>query len=241
MPRGLSGVANAAEKVSRNGGGGGGQLYFKLGPGESTVVRFLEQGDDVAWAWCHEVPVEGRSWGDAVPCLDQDDNGEPCPGCERDMARKFKGWINLIWEDAPVFKRDAENKLVRENGKPVIIGHKPQAAVWSSGIRLFEELAELDTTWKGLRSRPFRVKRKGEGLDTKYVINPADPDGGKTPFSADEQQIEDTKSDVAKLSAPPTYEEFEKRLNGGTASSAPSRQEATSTATRVNPFMRRSS
>lgn len=244
MPRGFGGVKQAsADLEARRGGGGPGALYFRLGEGETTVVRFLEQDDDIAWAMMHEVPVEGRAWGQDVPCLDQERDGTPCPGCEREnpdtgyLKRKFKGYINVIWDDAPVFKRDGEGKMVKgSNGKPETIGTKPQVAVWSSGIRLFEDLDEINANYKGLTSRRFRVKRKGSGFDTKYVVVPEDIDSGPQPMTDDEKKLAEGRFDLNQFIQPPSYDEFLRKLgeapsgngNGGNDQPAP----------RVNPFMR---
>src|SRR5436190_4264840 len=199
MPRGFEGVRKtSAEIESRRGGGGIGSLWFRLGPGEDTTVRFLEQDEDIHWAQMHEVPVEGRQWGRDVACCDQEKDGTPCPGCEADLPRRFKGYINVIWEDAPVFKRDKEGKMVRDSeGDPVVVDHKPQVAIWSSGIRLFEELDEINANYKGLMSRRFRVKREGTGFDTKYVVSPVDIDSGPQPMTADETALAADKPDLS--------------------------------------------
>lgn len=237
MPRGFEGVRRASADIEarRQSSSGQGALYFRLKAGEETVVRFLEQGDDIFWAMMHEVPVEGRSWGKDVPCLDQEKEGTPCPGCERDLPLRFKGYINVIWSDAPVFKRD-DNKIVRDStGDPVVLDHKPQVAVWSSGVRLFEELEEIDRNFKGLTSRRFKVKRKGEGLDTKYHIAPEDVDSGPQKMTAAEKKLADDKFDLNEFVKPGSYEDFLKQLGevprgqgGGNGASAPPK----------NPFMR---
>jgi hypothetical protein len=240
MPRGFGGVKDAsAELQARRSGGGPGALYFRLKNGDETVVRFLEQDDDIFWAMMHEVPVEGRSWGRDVPCLDQEKDGTPCPGCERDLPRRFKGYINVIWADAPVFKRDGENKIVKDStGDAVIMGHKPAVAVWSSGIRLFEDLDEINANYKGLMSRRFKVKRKGEKLDTKYVIVPEDIDSGKQEMTADEKKLADEKFDLNEFVKPPTYDEFLKALGDAPTGHGSGNGDGDGQPRRVNPFMR---
>jgi hypothetical protein len=237
MPRGFSGVRQASAEVeARRSGGGPSALWFRLRAGEDTIVRFLEENDDIFWCFMHEVPVEGRSFGRDVVCCDQEKDGTPCPGCERDLPRRFKGFINLIWQNAPVFKRDGDGKLVKDRlGDPVIIGEKSQVAVWGSGIRLFEELDEINANYRGLRSRPFRVKRKGEGLDTKYHIAPADVDGGAVPLTAEEKELEKNKYDLNLFVKPPSYEDFLKELGEAPRQNGKSGEQQT----RVNPFMRR--
>lgn len=237
MPRGFQGVRDASAEVeARRGTGGPGALYFRMKGGDTAIVRFLEQDDEIAWCYMHEVEVEGRNWGRNVPCLDQEKSGIPCPGCERDMDRRFKGFINLIWFNAPVFKRDEQGKIVKDRlNDPVIIEYKPQVAVWNSGIRLFEELDEINTNYKGLMSRKFKVKRKGEGLDTKYHISPEDPDGGVNPMDEAEKALAADKYDLNQFTQPGSYEDFLKELGtpqrNGSGDSAESQR-------RANPFMR---
>jgi len=214
MPRGFGGVREASAEVeARRSSGGPGALWFRLKSGDETVVRFLEQDDDIFWCHVHEVPVPDRAWGKEVPCLDQEKDGTPCPGCEQDLPRKFKGYINVIWEDAPIFKRNNEGRVVKDStGDLVITGRKPQVAVWSSGIRLFEELAEIDGNYSGLMSRRFKVKRKGEKLDTKYHITPEDVNSGPQDMTEEEQKLAAEKFDLNEFVKPGTYQDFLKAM-----------------------------
>jgi hypothetical protein len=236
LPRGFEGVRKASVDTQR-GGGGAGSLYFRLKDQEEAVVRFLEQDDEIFWVMMHEVPVDGRSWGDNVPCLDQEKDGTPCPGCDRDLPRRFKGFINLIWFNAPVFKRDDSNKIVKDRlNDPVVVGTRPQVAVWNSGIRLFEELDEINANYKGLMSRRFKVKRKGNGLDTKYSINPEDIDSGPQPMDDAETKLAAEKFDLAKVANYLSYEDFAKKLGMGGGSAQ--QQSNNGGGQSVNPFMR---
>lgn len=236
MPRGFSGVRDASAAIeAKRGSGGPGALWFRLRSGDETVVRFLEQDDDIFWAHMHEVSVEGRSWPKMVPCLDQEKDGTPCPGCERDLNRKFQGYINVIWDDAPVFKRDGDGKMARDRlGDPIVIDNKPQVAVWSSGIRLFEELDEINANFKGLMSRRFKVKRKGEKLDTKYHISPENVDTGPQPLSEAEEKLAAEKFDLSQYTKPGTYDEFLKELGEGNVP----QQNGDQPQQQRNPFMR---
>jgi len=244
MPTGFQGVKKqSAEIEARRQSGGQSALWFRLGAGEETVVRFLEQDENIHWAMMHEVPVEGRQWGRDVPCVDQERDGTPCPGCEQDLPRRFKGFINVIWDDAPVFKRDKDGKMVKDStNDPVILGTKPQVALWSSGIRLFEELAEINANYKGLGSRRFKVKRKGSGFDTKYMVSPEDTDSGPQPLSSAEQALADNKYDLNPYVKPLTYDEFEKELSGerrgGGGGGGQQNGGGGQNAPRENPFMR---
>ena len=241
MPRGVEGIRqwSADVEARRNAGGGGaGALWFKLPPDEETVVRFLEQDDDLAYAYMHEIAVEGRQWGRLVPCCDQDLDGTPCPGCERDLARKFQGYINVIWDDAPIFKREDGGKLIRDTqGDVVVLSRKPQVAIWSSGIKLFEQLDEINTNYRGLMSRRFKVKRRGKGFDTKYFFSPEDTDSGPQEMSEQEKELLGQKYDLNEYIQPGSYEDFIKDLegqNGGGGSNDAVRQSQS-----TNVFMRR--
>lgn len=217
MPRGFSGVRQTSQDIeARRSGGGPNALWFRLSDGDVAIVRFLEEHEDIFWCHMHEVPVENRNFGRDVPCCNQEEDGTPCPGCEADLPRKFKGFMNLIWEDAPVFKRDSDGRMMKDKDNNVIItGHKAQVAVWGSGIRVFEELDETNANYRGLRSRKFKVKRKGEKLNTKYTIAPEDVDGGAQPFSKSEKELEAKKYDLNEFTKALSYDEFNKEMGGG--------------------------
>jgi hypothetical protein len=244
MPRGMQGVkdASADAQARREAAQSGPRaLYFKLGDGESTIVRFLEQDDDVAYCYMHEIPVEGRNFGRMVACCDQDKEGIPCPGCDRDMKLKFKGYINVIWDDAPVLKRDQEGKVLRDNdGKVIITGTKSQAAVWNTGLQVFEQLDKINTNYRGLTSRRFKVERTGAKLDTKYFITPEDPDSGPGAMSAAEKKIAAEKADLDEFTRALTFDEFMKELGeGGGQSGGDSGSNGEEAPVKRNPFMKR--
>lgn len=210
MPKGFSGLRDAAadREARRAAGGTGGQRYFKLADGEVAYVRFLEQGDDVRWAYVHTLPASGNSrFGKKVVCRDQNEDGQrigaDCPGCEKGLKRSEQGAINLIWRDAPVFQRDDNNKLVKDsNNKPLVSGHADQIAVWVSGPRVFDMLDSTDGDYRGLMSRDFKVTRKGTELNTNYVIAPANPDGGPSDMSVDDNSLAENKYDLAPFVEP---------------------------------------
>ena len=219
MPAGFQGVRDVSADIeARKQSGGGSRLWFRLpNNNDKATVRFLEQDEDVSWAWMHELPATGnKSFGDKVPCRDQDEtgarNGEPCPGCEQDYPRRFQGQINLIWRDAPVLKRDSNGRLEKDaNGNVQVAGHKDQIAVWTAGITVFEELDGKNATYKGLTTRDFVVTRKGTGLSTRYSIEPADPDAGATPLSKADQELETEKYDLTPDTTPPSYQSWGKQ------------------------------
>lgn len=241
MPRGFSGVRRvSAEMQARRDSQGPSALWFRLEDGAETIVRFCEQDEDVFWCHVHEVPVEGRAWGRDVPCCDQEKDGTPCPGCEQELPRKYKGFINLIWQDAPLFKKDGDGKLVRDkDDNKIQIGTKPQIAVWGSGIRLFDELDEINSSFRGLRSRRFRVKRKGKKLNTTYSIKPEDVDSGPQKWTDEEKELENKKYDLNEFTKPPSYNDFLKQLGEAPSQNGGGGGSGEGEGKRPNPFMRK--
>jgi hypothetical protein len=191
------------------------RLYFRLKDGESAVVRFLEEGDELHWAWVHQLPASGNyEWGRKIPCRDQGEEGEPigarCPGCERGDKRTFQGVVNLIWRNAPVIKRDENNRIERDsNGKPLIDGSMDAVSLWISGITVFEELLDLHENY-GLMSRDFLIKRKGDKFNTRYSILPANPDGGAQKLSKKDEALASEKYDLADYVTAPSYDDWGK-------------------------------
>lgn len=241
MPKGFEGIRGAVAEIAerRKGQAGGWLQFFKLDPNQTAIVRFLEQGDEVAWAWMHQLqPVGNQRFGDWEPCLNTNNDGTACPGCERQIPRKVRGFINLIWRDGPIFEkeefeRDDKTKGTRfkrdPQGKAIIKEYGPIIATWNQGKVVFEELDGLDAAYKGLMTRDFRITRKGEGLDTKYQILPLDAE----PMSEADKELAATKPDLVPMVTPKSYE------NWGVADAQPSgdgtpAQEASP----VNPFMR---
>jgi hypothetical protein len=230
-----------------------GKLIFKLpDSGDSAIVRFLEHEGEVIWgAYHHEIPVEGRAYGDLVPCLARDEEtGERtdahCPGCDADLKEKEKYYVLLIWQDAPVYKTDDKNKIVKDNaGDPIVLDRADQVAIWSSGPRLAENLEEIEEAYNGLTSRPFKVKRKGIKLDTEYIITPEDVDGGPKKMSAAEKKLaEGHDIKLADFLKPPSAEQFEARLSGkvsagGGSSRDEDEEPKAQRAASSNPFKRK--
>lgn len=228
MARGFGALATAKKDIDerRNSGGGDYIRYFRLGDGESTIVRFLEEGDNVACGWVHLVKVPGRSFPLQVPCIDQDDEGrrnlgKDCPGCEQEFDLKFRGKVNMIQRDAPIQEKN--------DGKWETVGYDDDVVVWDVSFEVLQDLQEKDFDYKGLKSRDFKIKRVGEKFDTKYFISPADPDGGPQPMSAADKELELDKYDLNELTAPQSYETWGVRVE---------KKEET-TPLRESPFKRR--
>lgn len=109
--------------------------YFGLAGGQIAAVRFLEQGTDIAWASVHKIPVEGRQYGQDMLCLDQSDNGTPCPFCQSEhkgiRGRSTKGYYNLIWRGGPAFQQ--ANQQILANNQQLIQSGQPPSPTWTLG------------------------------------------------------------------------------------------------------------
>jgi hypothetical protein len=228
MARGFGALGNAQQDIeNRKNSGGGGVRFFRIGSGETAVVRFLEEGDNVACGWVHLKKVPGRSFPLQIPCIDQDDEGRrnlgrDCPGCEQELDLKFRGKINLIHRDAPVTEKEGD--------RWVTVGNEDAVVVWDASFEVLQDLQEKDFDYKGLKSRDFKVKRVGERFDTKYFISPADPDGGPQPMSDKDRELEDNKFDVVELTVPSDYDSWGVRMEERKEEVTPARQ---------SPFTRR--
>jgi len=231
MARGFGALASAKEDIDRRKeSGGGGVRYFRLGAGETAVVRFLEEKDEVACGWVHLIKVPGRSFPIQEPCIDQDEEGRrnlgrDCPGCEQELDLKFRGKINMIQRDAPISEKVGERWEVVDNADSVV--------VWDVSFEVLQDLQEKDFDYKGLKSRDFKIKRVGEKFDTKYFISPADPDGGPQPMSDADKELEDAKFDVVELTTPRSYESWGVRQE--------KKNEVSDPLERPNPLFRRRS
>lgn len=227
MARGFGALKSAREDINRRKEeGGSGLRYFRLDSGETATVRFLEQGDDVNCAWVHNIDVPGRKFPLQVPCRDQDEEGRrnlgvDCPGCEKGYPLKFRGKINMIQRDAPLFEKNGESWNH--------VGNEDSVVVWDVSFEALQELQQKDFKYKGLGSRDFEITRHGTGFDTKYFIEPADVDGGPQPMSSGDKELAEDKFDLTELVTPQSYESWGVSFNKPTEVKTEMRQ---------SPFLR---
>lgn len=232
MPKGFKGIREtieAAEARRQAAIEGGGEftpsLWFKLPEsasgkteGEVTsamtaVIRPLEEGDDVAYALVHPVTVPDKKYPVDIVCRDQDASGEPCPGCEAGIKRKLKGWLNVIWRDAPDFPQD-ENGRYNTKVDYASLPTSDKVAILSSGPQLFGNLDELDDALDGISNYDLRITRKGTGLSTSYELKKAVKGGKATPLSAEDKALADEKPDLTNFIRVPDYDEWVARSRG---------------------------
>lgn len=212
--------------------------YFKLKSGDSATVRFLEQGNSIAWARCYRLPPKpNQKWGSLVPSLDQDNDGTPCPFRERIGGNPtVRAYLNLIWRDAPKFKRDEKGWMVKDaTGSYIIEGVEDRVVVWSIGYRVLQTLASLDKDLKGLSSRDLKIVRQGSGpQDTNYSVYPL---GESSPLSDADVQLSEKKYDLGQFINPPSYEDALQMLSLPVDSDQSTAQDSTQPEG-INPFMK---
>jgi hypothetical protein len=238
MAKGFKTAREAIDQINakRNSGGGGGS-YFKLAPGSEAQVRFLD--DEIEWVWAHETPKDGDKYSPLEVCRDQDmdtgkRNGEPCPGCDKDYKRKMHAKVRLIQRDAPVFEEVEDDAGNKRRNYDVIVGKADQVVIWTVGKMAIEELDGASSTFKGLTTRDFKIKREGSGgLDTSYAIVPVVDDDGntsKTPMSDADKALAADASEIKYRV--PALEEWGVKGSAKGKSSAPATAE-------ISPFKRR--
>lgn len=176
MAKGLDAINKIAEANKKEFDG---EFITQLWPalkndGDSVDVRFLEDSTEFEGAYFHMVQRPGSKMFDRYLCLDQENiDPESCPGCVAGTPKSFKGFINVIWYDAPQIERDADGKGVKNaKGEYNIVGTADVNAVWIQGITVFRQLGTLDSAVKGLKNLDFRIVRSGSGKSTAYNIIP---------------------------------------------------------------------
>ena len=230
MPKGFAGLREELEKLeerkrkAQEGGTGGDftpSLWFKLpesadGKVEAeitsamrAVIHPLEEGEEVQYAAVHPVTVPGRQYPVVIVCRDQGGEGEPCPGCDSGLKRKLKGWVNVIWRDAPDFPQD-ENGRYNTKVDYESLPKSDKVAILSSGPMLFDRLSELDDDLDGIANYDLRITRKGLGLGTTYEVKKAK----KVKLSEADEALAAEKPDLSHFTQVPDYDDWVERAKG---------------------------
>lgn len=224
MPRGLAAIQqvakeNAAKRAAYDESGPG-IRHFRINDGEMARVRFLEQGDEVEAPWCHQLPKLPGRFPDWALCLDQNGEGNGCPGCEMQKTRSARLVVNLIWFDAPKFVRDSEKKIVKDpvTGKPKLDGTENVVAVWHRSVAITGRLGMLDDEHGGLTLGICKIRRTGSTKDdTEYHIDWEK----KVQPTEEEVKLFQSKGDPKKVFKSLNYGDMKRAYTGGgTASSS---------------------
>lgn len=237
MPHGFKGIREAREKIEERRSkalegdtdytpslwlklpdSAAGKAEEEITASMRAVIHPLEEGDEVAYAAVHPVQIEGRQWPIDIVCRDQDGSGEPCPGCEANLKRKLKGWINVIWRDAPDFPVDSETGKYNTKVDYESLPKSDKVAILSSGPELFGRLDELDEDLGGLTNYELNMTRKGLKLNTKYIIKKEK----KAALSAADKALAESKPDLSFYIKVPDYDEWQERARGNFGGSSDS-------------------
>ena len=218
----------SARRSASSGGGGEVLSYFGITDGQTARVRFLEQGDEICYAQTHRIKNQYGGFSDVL-CLDQMDDGVPCPACQSDnfdiRKRSTKGYVNVIWRGtadegfvrAPVYKMNDKGFPERDpnSKKRIVVGFEDSVFLWKCSKTILEQVFLKDAAYKGIMSRDFVVSRKGSEMNnTVYAIEPAVIDGGPEPMNVADATISSKKFDVVSLSTPGSYDEMVAMLSG---------------------------
>jgi hypothetical protein len=229
MPTGAEGFRRKQERrAAENAASGGGIKadFFELKDGQTAIVRFLEQGDQLYYADNHKIPHPNAQYGLDLICLDQQEDGTPCPACQSDnpkiRRRSLKGYINMIWRDGPVYERNEYGTPKKDNaGKKIVTGYADGVFLWKCSGEVFEMLLEIDGAYRGLMSRDFAIKRVGADKKTKYVITPAVIDGGPAEMTIADVELAKQKYNLAEITKPFDYAAAHAFMYGGVQQDGP--------------------
>jgi hypothetical protein len=115
-----------------------------------------------------EITIKRDRW-----CLDQNESGEPCPGCADEIERRLKFWLPVIERDAPI---------VTDSGK--VTGYKDRVALLSGGSRLLAVINRIQKK-KGLVNQDIELTKSGEGFGVQYAGDAL----ARSPLSADDKKL----------------------------------------------------
>jgi hypothetical protein len=168
--------------------------------GESVILRMVDVGKDFIDGFVHEVPMKGRkgkAYTKNIWCLDQNDEGKPCPGCADDHDRKYKFWCRVIHRDAP-----------KENAKGKIVGYEDRVEIWSSGSKRLLKAIQKAYKKYDLADHDIEVEREGEDYDTTYDVTVLDPEDPQPLTKAEKKLVANSKIDLKKYTTPPEFDEY---------------------------------
>ena len=193
-PRGLGNVeANVKKSATRWKKAG----WVKFEDGESKVVRVVDVGSDFRDGFVHPVEFKGQrgTFTRDVMCLDQENDGTPCPGCRDDMERRFKFWCRVIEREAEV-----------ENDSGNVTGYEDQVKILSGGKRLATAL-DKKARKRHLDRRDIEIEREGTGWDTEYTVEWVDEKD--VPLTdAEVKMVDESEIDLERYAYMPDFADF---------------------------------
>jgi hypothetical protein len=173
--------------------------WVSIPDGESVIGRIVDVGDDFKDGFVHQVPFKGsggKTYTRDVMCLDQDDDGSPCPGCADDVDRRYKFWTRFIL-------RDCE----RVNARGKTIGYEDKVVILSSGKRMVSAINKKNKRYD-LSLHDIEIEREGEGFESQYEVEVLDEGDPSELSKADKNLIENSTVDLARYTTPPEFDDF---------------------------------
>lgn len=180
-----------------------------LKEGEKMTGRFLEQAQDIFEFAVHEYTVQTNKGPQRreFTCLNDAEDGTPCPGCKAGLKRKFRGVFNLIQRDRPIVRKGSDGFAMRDSaGNLIFDGQEDAVVVWKCPSTTLDLIKGKDKHYKGLMSRDFIVARSGTTF-SPYVIEAADPDAGAVPMTPQDEEMATKKHDLNEFMKAPSFSE----------------------------------
>jgi hypothetical protein len=172
--------------------------WVKMDDGESVVVRVVDVGADFRDGFVHQVEFKGQNkstFTRDVMCLDQNDDGTPCPGCRDDLERRYKFWTRVIEREAPV-----------ENDSGKVTGYEDTVKILSGGKRLAGALNKKHKR-HDLSKRDVEIEREGTGWDTDYSVEWVDEKD--VPLTkAEVKMVDESDIDLDRYAYTPDFDDF---------------------------------
>lgn len=166
--------------ATRTGGDFQGSRFFYWEDGETKILRFLTDAEDIITVYVHEmVPTfDGKQKG--FVC--RQEFGERCELCDNEVKRREKGYGIAVWREEVregkkiVGYRDVTEEVeVEEDGKKRM-KVVPWVGVVAQGPKNFWSMLDAAYDKYGtIRDRDFELMRKGKSTDTQYHLFPNDP------------------------------------------------------------------
>lgn len=173
--------------------------WVSIPDGESVIVRILDIGDDFIDGFVHQVPFKGKggkTYSRDVMCLDQKDDGTPCPGCADDVDRRYKFWTRVILRDAE--KLSASGKT---------IGYEDKVVILSSGKRMVGAINKRHKKFD-LSQHDIEIEREGEEFETQYDVEVLEQDDPSSLSKADKILVENSSVSLERYTTPPEFDDF---------------------------------
>lgn len=197
--------------------------------GDRAVVRFLEQGPDIHNYAIHPYRTAQGKYREFT-CLNDADDGTPCPACQAGVDRKVKGVFNVIQRQRPVLRKDKDGRAMKDsNNNYIVDGHQDEVVILKVPSTTLSLIKEKDSKYGGMMALDVEIARTGTQY-SPYNLEPADIDQPKTPMSDADQVLAQKRHDLDEFMKPPSFAEAAKLAarggGGGQQQQAQSEQAA---------------